>query len=94
MTSANVKNDETIENWRKRLIFRSNHRGTKEMDLVMGSFAGQNIADFDGKQLQEYEDILSENDPNLYNWITGAEEAPKSMTSLGVFQLLQSHKFV
>lgn len=87
-------NDEKIENWRKRLIFRSNHRGTKEMDLVIGSFAGQNVRGFDGKQLQEYEEILAENDPNLYNWITGAEEAPESMTSLSVFRLLQSHKFV
>lgn len=94
MTSTNVMNDEAMENWRKRLIFRSNHRGTKEMCLVMGSFAGQNVRRFDEKQLQEYEEILAENDPDLYSWITGAEEAPESMKSLGVFRLLQSHKFV
>ena len=72
-----TKNETEIENWRKRLIFRSDHRGIKEMDIIMGNFAGENVWDFTEDQLQAYDDLLQENDPNLYNWIIGKEEAPE-----------------
>ena len=42
---------ETTENRRKRLRFRSWHRGTKEMDLLMGSFADAHLSAFDVGQL-------------------------------------------
>ncbi len=94
MSKAAVKNDEPLKKWRKRLIFRSNHRGTKEMDLIMGSFADQNVEAFDEGQLQEYEDILTQNDPNLYNWLTDKEKPPENISGLGIFKLLQQHKYI
>ena len=93
MGQPSANNDQSIENWRKRLIFRSKHRGTKEMDLIMGSFADHNISNFDSQKLQEYEEILTQNDPNLYNWLTGKDTPPKEIISLEVFHLLQQHKF-
>ena len=82
---------EELENKRKRLIFRSDHRGTKEMDLILGSFARKHVPDFTEDELTQYDEILEENDPNLYNWITGKEDAPANVVS-DVFERLKSHK--
>lgn len=62
---------EPIENRRKRLIFRSWHRGTREMDLIMGSFADAHVPGFDDAQLLAYEELLNEQDPDLYDWFIG-----------------------
>lgn len=83
---------EELENTRKRLIFRSEHRGTKEMDLLLGSFARKHVPEFDVDELAQYEELLQENDPNLYNWITGQEDAPANVQSR-VFEKLQNHRF-
>jgi len=85
--------NENIENRRKRLIFRSGHRGTKEMDLIMGSFAAQYVPGFSESELGLYEDILQFSDPDLYNWITGREEAPANVSN-DVLEKLLAHKFV
>ena len=83
---------EEIENMRKRLIFRSEHRGTKEMDLLLGSFARKYVADFSEDELRQYDDILQENDPNLYNWITGKDDPPANVVT-PVFERLMKHRY-
>ena len=84
--------NETTENKRKRLIFRSEHRGTKEMDLIMGSFARKNVPDMNEEELAQFDEILKENDPNLYNWLTGKENPPANLKT-DLFKKLKSHKF-
>ena len=84
---------EEIENLRKRLIFRSEHRGTKEMDLLLGSFAKQYVPGFSEQELKEYEDLLKENDPDLYNWITEKETAPDHVRRFSMFSKILGHKF-
>ena len=85
------KTVETVENMRKRLKFRSWHRGTREMDLLMGSFADRNLAEFDKQHLDRYEAILEYSDPDLYNWITGREDAPSNLIN-DVLEKLINHK--
>jgi antitoxin CptB len=68
-----------IERLRKKLRFRSWHRGTKEMDLILGRFADAHLADFDEKDLADYAKILSENDPDLYRMITGKDPIPENL---------------
>jgi len=65
-----------IDARRKRLRFRSWHRGTREMDLIMGSFADAHTPEFDGALLDQYEALLELSDPDLYNWISGHEPVP------------------
>ncbi len=88
------KKDETIENKRRRLIFRSGHRGTKEMDLILGSFAAQNVPNFNEDELSAYDLLLTNNDPDLYNWITEKEQAPEPLASCSVFQKLLGYEVV
>ncbi len=74
---AMTLNDIDIQ--RKRLIYRSWHRGTREMDLILGRFADLHMAAFSAEELAEYEEILTCSDPDLYNWITGSEPVPANL---------------
>jgi antitoxin CptB len=83
---------ESTENWRKRLTFRAWHRGTREMDLLMGSFAEKYINNFDRDDLIIFEEILINNDPDVYDWIIGRQIPPSELKSR-VLDLLLGHKF-
>jgi antitoxin CptB len=61
---------------RKRLLFRSLHRGTKETDLMLGSFAEHHLAAMDDGQLDRFEHLLEAPDGDLFDWITGRLPAP------------------
>jgi antitoxin CptB len=61
---------------RKRLLFRSWHRGTKEADLLLGSFAEQNLAGFSAAELDAYEKLIEENDADLWDWLIGQSATP------------------
>jgi len=88
-----MSENEAIENMRRRLIFRSDHRGTKEMDLLLGSFAIKHVPNMSENELAQFEEILKENDPNLYNWITGKEPEPDNVKS-ALFDRLKKHQYV
>ena len=61
---------------RKRLLFRSWHRGTREADLILGSFANEHLAGFDEAQLDRYEALLDRPDPEIFDWLAGREPPP------------------
>jgi antitoxin CptB len=61
---------------RDRLHFRSWHRGTREMDLLLGGFADAHLRGFTCEQLDCYEALLLQSDPDLYSWVTKTEPIP------------------
>ena len=61
---------------RKRLLFRSLHRGTKETDLMLGRFAERHLAGLDDGQLARFERLLEAPDGDLFDWITGRRLPP------------------
>jgi len=65
---------------RKRLLFRSWHRGTREADLILGSFAEANLGRFDEGRLDRYEALLECPDADLFDWITGRTPPPPDTT--------------
>jgi antitoxin CptB len=83
-TAENLNETEKL---RRKLRYRSWHRGTREMDLIMGRFADAHLDSFTHDQLVTYEDLLQENDPDLYNWLTGREAVPAEKNS-EIMQLL------
>ncbi len=60
---------EAIETRRRRALFRATHRGTKEMDWMLGKYAEAHLSGMDGAMLDEFEQLLSIADPDLNNWI-------------------------
>ena len=67
---------------RKRLIIRSWRRGTKELDLILGKFSNNNVSKLDTVDLDLYEQLLSNDDYVIYNWLFGKEETPKIFYNL------------
>ena len=60
-----------LSDLQKKILFRCNHRGMKEVDLLLGKFANENIVILTHEEIVALEELLNENDPDLYNWITG-----------------------
>ncbi len=63
---------------RRRILFRSWHRGMRETDLVMGRFADAQIARLSEAELADYEALLEVPDPDIFGWLTGALDLPKA----------------
>ena len=61
---------------RRRLLFRAWHRGTREADLLLGRFADAHVPDFDAAELVSFEALLTESDPDIYDWVTGRQAPP------------------
>ena len=61
---------------RRRLLFRCWHRGTQEIDLILGSFAESSLAGLDSAQLDRFEALLDCSDPDLFDWIVGGIAPP------------------
>ena len=58
-----------MNNLIKKLLYRANHRGTKEMDLVIGSFANENLKKLTFEELKEFEILLNFTDKELSSWL-------------------------
>src|SRR6202011_641158 len=66
-----------LDDRRKRLLFRSWHRGTREMDLVLGRFADAEIASLGSSELDDYERLLEAQDRDVFRWLTGEAATPR-----------------
>ena len=66
----------------KRLTMRSMRRGIKEMDLILQAFAEKRLAGMSEAELDLYDRMLSENDQDLYQWVTGQAPAPAPLEAL------------
>ena len=77
---------------RKRLLFRSWHRGTREADLILGSFADRYLAQFDEAQLDRYEVLLEWPDPDIFDWLAG-RAAPPPESDHDVTRLLLAFRY-
>jgi antitoxin CptB len=60
---------------RRRLLFRSWHRGIREMDLIYGRFADAYIAALSETELGDYEKLLELRDQQVFDWVSGAQPA-------------------
>ena len=62
-----------IDLLKKKIIYRSNYRGTKEMDKLLGSFTKRYIEILSLKDLTDLENLLDIDDTNLYNYYNGLD---------------------
>ena len=60
-----------IEELKKKIIYRSNYRGTKEMDKLLGAFTKKYIDELNNEDLTDLEKLLDIDDTNLYNFFNG-----------------------
>ena len=81
-----------IDNFKKRLIYRSQYRGTKEMDKLIGSFVQSNIDKFDNIQLKKLEKFLEIDDDTLYKFYNGLK-IESEIDKSEIFKLFKNYKF-
>ena len=62
-----------IDELKKKIIYRSNYRGTKEMDKLLGAFTRTYINVLSDDDLAKLEKLLDIDDSNLYNFLNGLE---------------------
>ena len=61
----------SIDQLKKKIIYRSNYRGTKEMDKLLGAFTKKYIDTLSIEELKDLEELLDIDDTNLYNFYNG-----------------------
>ncbi len=74
----------------KRLKYRANHRGIKEMDIVIGRFANEMLDELTADNLDLFEKLMAEHDRDLIIWFTGEQEFPDDDTR-PMFQMVCDH---
>ena len=67
---------ESNEVRRKRALYRSWHRGTRELDEILGPFAEKHVTTMAGAQLDQFEILLEHADPELFAWFVEREPVP------------------
>ena len=60
----------------KRLAMRSMRRGIKEMDIILSRYAAARLETMSDAELDAYDRLLSENDQDLYQWVSGQAAPP------------------
>jgi antitoxin CptB len=75
MTSS-TRSSDGLDERRRKLLYRSWHRGTREADLIMGRFADVHIGALSDAELDEYEHLLDALETDLLAWLTGAQAVP------------------
>jgi len=65
-----------LDQRRRRILFRANHRGTKETDILVGGYVTQHVWGMDEATLAALEEILELPDPLLADWLTGRAPIP------------------
>ncbi len=91
MTGTRISS-EGLDARRRRLLFRSWHRGIREMDLVLGRFADAQIAQLSDAELDDFERLLEIPDQPFFAWVSGAEAVPAEYDTAMFRRLCDFHE--
>ena len=87
--SGSTRSSADLDPRRRKILFRSWHRGMREMDLIMGRFADAQIGNLSEAELDEFERLIEVLDRDLLSWVTGEAEVPQNYDS-DVFRRLKA----
>ena len=87
-----VETDETLAVRRRRALFRATHRGTKEMDWILGRFAVVEVPRMSADDLDVFETLLAVPDPDIENWVKyGMTEGQSAAVASLINQVRRFH---
>ena len=72
---------------KKRLKFRCWHRGSREADLLLGTFADRYLEDMGSTDVIKLENIVDCDDQVIWDWLTGVAEVPKGISRTMIHDL-------
>lgn len=74
--TGTARSSEGLDPRQRKLLFRSWHRGIREMDLILGGFADGSIHVLTADEMHQYEQLLEAQDVDILSWVTGAAPIP------------------
>ena len=80
-----------INNLKKKILYRSKHRGTKEMDILLGNFVKKYVNFLNETELYELESLLNIDDEVLYKWYLN-KQTTISIPENGITKKLKKFK--
>mmetsp|Transcript_3502 Transcript_3502/g.9484 ORF Transcript_3502/g.9484 Transcript_3502/m.9484 type:complete len:118 (+) Transcript_3502:81-434(+) len=90
MWYSSASNQFVLSKERKnKLLYRSHQRGTRENSVLLGAYAKKKLECMTEPQVEEFEMVLNEQDPELFKWITGKEPLPPNKTNDTVLDIKQ-----
>ena len=90
--SDTTKADDELAVRRRKLKFRSWHRGMREMDLIMGRFADACVDAMGPAELDDYERLMEAPDPDLFGCVLGDDPLPADLDSPMLRRLRAFHR--
>ena len=72
----------------KGMLYRARQRGHLELDLIVGLWAGDNVPSLSPPQLEQVQEVLECENPDLFKWLTGQETAPADLQANDMFKVL------
>jgi antitoxin CptB len=85
------RSSEGLDERRRRLLFRSWHRGIREVDLVLGRFADASLASMSTAELDDYERLLDVPTPDLLAFVMGELPIPENETGPLLRRMIEFH---
>ena len=70
---------ENIETRRKRVLYRAQHRGTQELDILIGGYVADRLETLDGALLDRIEILLDHEETELQAWLMGMGAIPETV---------------
>ncbi|KIK56588.1 hypothetical protein GYMLUDRAFT_229992 [Collybiopsis luxurians FD-317 M1] len=83
--------NESVETLRARLVYQSRKRGTLESDLLLATFARDNLKAMSEMELKEYDKLLDEPDWYIYYWATRKRTPPERWANSPLLEKLRVH---
>lgn len=74
--SETMRSSAGLDDRRRKVLFRAWHRGMREMDYVLGTFTNAEIENLDEQELDQFEELMQEPDPEMYKWLSGSVPVP------------------
>ncbi|GBQ68538.1 hypothetical protein AA103196_1970 [Ameyamaea chiangmaiensis NBRC 103196] len=72
---------EALDSRRRRILYRANHRGTHETDILIGGFVAPRLATMSDAELDALEAVMDLPDADLADWLTGRMPVPPDKDS-------------
>ncbi|KAL6299236.1 Flavinator of succinate dehydrogenase-domain-containing protein, partial [Sparassis latifolia] len=82
---------EPVETMRARLVYQSRKRGTLESDLLLSTFAKEQLDTMNEAELKEFDRLMDEPDWDIYYWATGKRTPPERWSNSDILERLRAH---
>lgn len=82
---------EDLTTRRKRVLYRANHRGTQEMDILIGGYVADHLDTLDPAMLDRLEVLMNHEETDLQAWLLGQRDIPEN-ADRDLIDTIRNHK--